>query len=81
MLSGTGDGVCGGDFDALPMSGSATTDDPSLYALWHFSPGAYKACTISVFIPDDPSQVYVGGAPAHYSVHDANGTMISGFHM
>lgn len=83
VLSGTGDGVCGGAFDALPMSGSATKDDPTLYALWYFSPGAYKACAISVFIPDDSNHVYVGGAPAHYSVHEANqaSTVIAGFHV
>jgi hypothetical protein len=77
-------GPCGGSFDALPMSGSATSDeDDGIYTTWSFNPGSYKACTIEVYIPDDTSEVYVGGNPAHYSLHNMNGSVIpgSGFHI
>jgi hypothetical protein len=80
LLSG-GDGVCGGSFFSLPMSGSDTKGDPSLYTLWYFYPGAYQRCAIDVFIPHSTSRVLVGGAPAHYSVHDTNDAFLAGFHI
>lgn len=71
---------CDGRFDAMPMSGSAAKDDPSLYARWTFDPGTRHDCAVAVFTPADGSKVYVGGSPARFSVHrQQGGTGIAGF--
>jgi hypothetical protein len=73
---------CDGRFDALPMSGTTTGDDPSLYARWTFDPGAHRQCAVTVYTPENGSKVYVGGSPAHFSVHQVTGgTSLAGFHI
>jgi hypothetical protein len=64
---------CGGRFDAMPMSGSATRPDPANYALWTFHTGAVAAgtCQTAVFVPRDTSVEHVGGHPARYKVFAA----------
>ncbi len=66
-------GSCNGSYDAMPMSGSTTQVDPDNYALWtfHTSPVASGVCQISVYVPDNPSIVLVGGDPAVYQVFAA----------
>ncbi len=66
----TGDG-CNGKFDAMDMSGSATVDDPSSYALWWFAVGsASRHCQVSVYVPTTSNSRYVAGKPAQYFVLD-----------
>jgi hypothetical protein len=75
-------GGCDGRFDALPMSGDANSDDPSLFARWTFDPGSHHDCAVTVYTPDNGSRVYVGGSPAHYSIHRvSHGTALAGFHI
>lgn len=77
--SGSG---CDGRFDALPMSGTTSGDDPTLYARWSFDPGPRHKCAVAVYTPDNSSRVYVGGSPARYSVHLQSGdTPVTGFHV
>jgi hypothetical protein len=66
---------CDGSFDAMPMSGSATSDDPDNYAWWSFStsPVTNGGCNIGVYVPDDPSPQHVGGHPAVYQVYGSPG--------
>ncbi len=45
-----GDG-CHGTYELMPMSGQATADDPSQFALWWFAPGAARRCAIQVYVP------------------------------
>jgi hypothetical protein len=65
----TGNG-CRGWFDALPMSGSATSDDPSAFVVWWFKPTNMQqgTCAISVFIPTGNAFEDVAGKPAYYNV-------------
>jgi translation initiation factor IF-2 len=71
---------CNGRFDALPMSGSDTSHDSGLYALWTFDPGSHTQCKVQIYIPNKSDRVYVGGSPAHYSVHQQNGgAILAGF--
>ncbi|HEV7935712.1 MAG TPA: hypothetical protein VGP70_25780 [Actinomadura sp.] len=71
---------CNGRFDALPMSGSDTSHDSGLYALWTFDPGSHTQCKVQIYIPNKSDRVYVGGSPAHYSVHQKNGgAILAGF--
>jgi hypothetical protein len=73
---------CDGRFDALPMSGSTTSDDPTLFVRWAFDPGSHHECAVSVFIPGNGNKVLVGGEPAHYSVHQqSGGAQLAGFHI
>ena len=73
---------CDGRFDALPMSGTTTGDDPGLFAKWTFDPGRRHECTVAVYTPLDHSTVHVGGDPAHYSVHRVRGgAIMAGFHV
>lgn len=75
----SGDG-CGGRFDALPMSGGTSGDDPGVYARWTFDPGSKRQCKVQVYIPNNSDKVYVGGDPAHYSVHQvSSNTGLAGF--
>jgi hypothetical protein len=77
--SGSG---CDGRFDSLPMSGTTSGDDPTLYARWTFDPGSRHKCAVAVYTPKNSSKVYVGGSPAHYSVHLQSGnTPVTGFHI
>jgi hypothetical protein len=61
---------CSGDFDALPMSGSADRDDTSAYVVWWFKPGNIRQgrCAISVYIPTGREFNDVAGSPAFYNV-------------
>jgi hypothetical protein len=75
---------CDGAYTAMPMSGSATSDDNSNFAVWtfHTSPVTTGTCHIDVYVPDDPSIVHVGGDPAVYQVYDAawpTGTPLGSF--
>jgi translation initiation factor IF-2 len=60
----------------MPMSGSATADDPANYALWTFRTGpiVHGVCHINVYVPDDSSLEHVGGNPAVYQVFGSAGT-------
>ncbi|MEU2249199.1 hypothetical protein [Streptomyces sp. NPDC019224] len=60
---------CSGFYYSLPMSGSSTkTTD---WAQWKFPTGGVTkgSCQVSVFIPNVRDVSYVGGSPAHYTVH------------
>jgi|tagenome__1003787_1003787.scaffolds.fasta_scaffold20815462_2 hypothetical protein len=79
---GSSGGGCDGRFDALPMSGEAGHADPTLFAQWTFDPGSRHKCTVAVYTPDSGSEVYVGGRPAHFSVHQVSGgASLAGFHI
>jgi hypothetical protein len=79
---GSSGGGCDGRFDALPMSGDAGSDDPTLFARWTFDPGSHHKCAVAVFTPKNGSEVLVGGRPAHFSVHQvAGGAALAGFHI
>ncbi len=67
---------CNGSFDAMPMSGSTTYDDPGNYALWtfHTAPVVRGICHINVYVPTDTSLEHVGGHPADYQVFGSAGT-------
>jgi hypothetical protein len=69
---------CNGSFDAMPMSGSATSDDPDNYAWWNFgtSPVTNGHCQVSVYVPDDSNPQHAGGHPAVYQVYGS--TAVSG---
>jgi translation initiation factor IF-2 len=71
--------VCDGHFDSMPMSGSATKDDPDNYATWQFRTGRVTrgSCRVSMFIPNDSSILHVGGRPSTYLIYagwNASGT-------
>lgn len=73
---------CDGRFDALPMSGTTSGDDPGLWARWTFYPGPLHKCAVAVYIPKNSSRVYVGGDPAHYSIHlVSDNSAVTGFHV
>ncbi|MGC4945597.1 hypothetical protein ACLQ2N_05160 [Streptomyces sp. DT224] len=60
---------CSGFYYSLPMSGSSTkTTD---WAQWKFPTGSVTkgSCQVRVFIPNVRDISYVGGSPAHYTVH------------
>jgi len=67
-----GDG-CVGQTDAIPLSGTASVPDPTLYAEWdfHTDPVPRGSCLIEVYIPDVEDIVYNGGNPAHYVVYES----------
>ena len=64
---------CNDTFDAMPMSGSATSDDTSNYATWQFRTGAVQAgtCHVSIWIPADGNAEHVGGHPSTYLIYDS----------
>jgi hypothetical protein len=76
----TGSG-CGGQSDALPMSGDANSADPTLYSLWTFNTGPVGRgrCSVSVYITGRDDIRYTGGNPAHYTVSGSGGGSIGGF--
>jgi hypothetical protein len=56
------------------MSGSATTDVPTQYAEWWFTPSSGNMCAVSVFVPGVPDGVPDAAATAaHYAVTSAQG--------
>jgi translation initiation factor IF-2 len=61
---------CSGQFDALPMSGSATRDDASAYVVWWFKPRDVRqgSCALAVYIPTGREFQDVAGKPAFYNV-------------
>ncbi|MCZ4102753.1 hypothetical protein O3W51_42350, partial [Streptomyces sp. H39-C1] len=65
---------CDGDFNAMPMSGSATKADSGQYASWLFSTGSVKSgtCTVYVYVPSSKDITMVGGNPAHYAVRGSS---------
>ncbi|WP_399083907.1 hypothetical protein ACGH2B_03545 [Streptomyces sp. BBFR2] len=71
----TGSG-CNGRYVSVPMSGSATQYDPAQYVLWKFNYTAKikgaAVCRLSVYIPNNPKTLYVGGHPAHYAIYDSD---------
>lgn len=76
-LSGSGNysgAGCGGRFDALPMSGDVKKADPTLYAQWAFDPGLRRQCKVALYIPNNGNKMYVGGAPAYYTVQQKKGS-------
>ncbi len=67
---------CDGSFDAMPVSGSTTYDNPGTYATWtfHTAPITRGVCHINLYVPDDASTEHVGGHPAIYEVFGAAST-------
>jgi translation initiation factor IF-2 len=61
---------CAGWFWSVPMSGSATTDDPDTYVLWYFStvPLSSGHCEIWVFVAQGSAPSDVAGKPTTYEV-------------
>lgn len=76
----TGSG-CGGQSDALPMSGDANSADPTLYALWTFHTGQVSRgrCAVSVYIAGRDDIRYTGGDPAYYYVQGPSGGQLGSF--
>ncbi|MFE0461446.1 hypothetical protein ACFW1A_19575, partial [Kitasatospora sp. NPDC058965] len=79
---------CNGSFDTMPMSGSATSADSGIYAVWSFSPGTAgltrATCQVQLYVPADHDPTHVGGDPAHFQVYgsgDASGSMTSDFNV
>jgi hypothetical protein len=74
---------CSGVFVAMPMSGSATADDPTNRVVWWFHVGtAPSSCTVSVYVPSAANPNDVAGHPAYYFVYPnsaASGTALGGF--
>jgi hypothetical protein len=70
---GYGAGGCNGTYDAMPMSGSATKDDPENYALWRFRTGPVTSgsCAVRVYVPNSNQIHLVGGQPSLYSVYSS----------
>lgn len=70
---GVNAGGCNNTFDAMPMSGSATSDDTSNYATWQFRTGLAKVatCHVSIWIPSDSNIQDVGGHPSTYLIYDS----------
>ncbi|MER5629194.1 hypothetical protein [Streptomyces nitrosporeus] len=60
---------CSGFYYSLPLSGSTSSSDA--YAQWKFPTGSVTkgSCQVMVFIPNVKDISYVGGNPAHYTVH------------
>ncbi|WP_344581856.1 hypothetical protein [Streptomyces lunalinharesii] len=69
----TGDG-CSGQYDAVPMSGSAAKDDGNS-AVWTFTADSLNGatCKVQVHVPDNPDVKRVGGRSTFYSVHPGAG--------
>ncbi|MGW7362831.1 hypothetical protein ACWGI8_05215 [Streptomyces sp. NPDC054841] len=66
-------GGCSGAFEAVPMSGSATSDDPNAFAEWTFSVGSpSRECTISAFVPSGATERDAAGAPAFYTIRSSS---------
>ncbi|WP_407917574.1 hypothetical protein [Kitasatospora sp. NE20-6] len=64
-------GGCSGKYSSVPMSGSATRDDGSTWAVWTFNTAlASGKCGLSVYVPDNKNIQAVGGAPAYYTVQN-----------
>jgi hypothetical protein len=75
---------CGGQVVAVPMSGSATQDDPDNIIVWWFRPAAVRAgsCSVGVYVPDTGDPKDAAGKPAHYLVRagaDIDGDVIGQF--
>ncbi|MGW2654571.1 hypothetical protein ACWC1D_13070 [Streptomyces sp. NPDC001478] len=60
---------CSGFYYSVPLSNSTSTSDA--YAQWKFPTGSVTkgSCRVRVFIPNVNDISYVGGNPAHYTVH------------
>lgn len=74
-LGGFAGSGCTGLFWSVPMSGSATTDDPDTYVLWYFdtAPMTTGHCEIWVFVPQGDSPQEAAGNPTVYQVlHSRN---------
>ncbi|MGW0858480.1 hypothetical protein [Streptomyces sp. NPDC002690] len=56
------------------MSGSSSTRDTDTYWLWKFNYGASFSsgtCSVSVYVPNNPSKTYVGGTPSRYALYNS----------
>ncbi len=69
-LGGFAGSGCTGLFWSVPMSGSASTDDPDTYVLWYFNttPMSTGHCEIWVFVPQGDSPQQAAGNPTVYQV-------------
>jgi hypothetical protein len=79
-----GSSSCGGEFTALPESGSASTYKASQYAIWWFDTGLSRgSCTTYVFVPNSGRAADVAGHPAYYQVlaSRSGGTVLAWFHV
>ncbi|MGW7414139.1 hypothetical protein [Streptomyces sp. NPDC054863] len=63
---------CSGFYYSLPLSNS-TSKSNGVFAQWKFSTGSVETgkCAVSVYVPNVKDISYVGGNPAHYTVHRA----------
>jgi translation initiation factor IF-2 len=70
LVGGFAGGSCAGWFWSVPMSGSASTDDPDTYVLWSFTIAApaQGKCDIWAFVPQGASPQDVAGKPTTYKV-------------
>jgi hypothetical protein len=60
---------CQGSFEAIPMSGDPTKDEPNQYALWWFMPGpAFRRCEVTVYVPRSERPADSGATAAQYFV-------------
>jgi hypothetical protein len=61
---------CDGTFWSVPMSGSATEDDPETYVLWFFNTGSTSSrkCEVWTYVPKSPTALDAAGDPTVYQV-------------
>ncbi|GAA5199769.1 hypothetical protein GCM10023322_76140 [Rugosimonospora acidiphila] len=60
---------CHGTFEAIPMSGDKSKDDPNQHAVWWFTPtAAMTRCAISVYGPAAQNPQDAAAAPAQFWV-------------
>jgi hypothetical protein len=59
---------CRGQFETIPMTGKATTDDPKQYVQWWFTPTTGTQCGVEIYIPKSSSAADTGAQAAHYAV-------------
>ncbi len=63
---------CRGQFQTLPMSGTAK-DDPGQYVQWWFRPSTGAQCRVDLYLPRGASPADTGADAAHYAVTDGRG--------
>jgi hypothetical protein len=60
---------CHGTFEAIPMSGDPSNDNPNQYAVWWFVPSAgTNRCGVMVYVPSTDNPLDSAGTAAHFTV-------------
>lgn len=59
---------CRGQFETLPMTGRAGTDNPKQYVQWWFSPTSGRQCQVEIYVPKSSAPADTGAQAAHYAV-------------